>query len=75
VAPPDAAAADSRSHDGIDSGRDWKRCGESPARAAAAAERRGTIEIALIGGARVHFDANVNEAALKWVLSALKATT
>lgn len=37
--------------------------------------RRGAIEIALAGGARVHVDAHVNEAALKRVLSALKATT
>jgi len=47
----------------------------SPAMAAATAERRGAIEITLVGGARVHVDANVNEAALKRVLSALKATT
>jgi transposase len=38
-------------------------------------ERRGAIEIAFVGGARVQVDANVNEAALKRVLSALKATT
>lgn len=46
----------------------------SPAMAAPT-ERRGAIEISLVGGARVHVDANVNEAALKRVLSALKATT
>ena len=49
--------------------------GSSPAVAAALVERRGAIEIALAGGARVQVDANVNEAALKRVLSALKATT
>jgi transposase len=43
--------------------------------AAMAPERRGAIEITLVGGARVQVDANVNEAALKRVLSALKATT
>src|SRR5665213_1186424 len=47
----------------------------SPVVAAALVERRGAIEIALAGGARVQVDANVNEAALKRVLSALKATT
>ena len=47
----------------------------SPAMAAASPERRGVIEIALVGGARVQVDANVSEAALKRVLSALKATT
>jgi transposase len=47
----------------------------SPVMAAAPTERRGAIEIALVGGARVQVDANVNEAALKRVLSALKATT
>lgn len=36
---------------------------------------RGAIEITLTGGARVHVDAHVNEAALKRVLAALKATT
>lgn len=46
----------------------------SPA-TAAATERRGAIEIALAGGARVQVDAYVNEAALKRVLSALKAMT
>ena len=40
-----------------------------------AADRRGAIEITLVGGARVRVDANINEAALKRVLSALKATT
>jgi transposase len=43
--------------------------------AMAATERRGAIEISLVGGARVQVDANVNEAALKRVLSALKAMT
>jgi transposase len=47
----------------------------SSAMAATPSERRGAIEIALAGGARVQVDANVNEAALKRVLSALKATT
>jgi len=40
----------------------------------APADRRGAIEITLASGARVHVDAHVNEAALKRVLSALKAT-
>jgi transposase len=47
----------------------------STAMPASPTERRGAIEIALVGGARVQVDANVNEAALKRVLSALKATT
>ena len=47
----------------------------STAMPASPPERRGAIEIALVGGARVQVDANVNEAALKRVLSALKATT
>lgn len=38
-------------------------------------DRRGAIEITLASGARVHVDAHVNEAALKRVLAALKATT
>ena len=46
----------------------------SPVMTAAPTGRRGAIEIALVGGARVQVDANVNEAALKRVLSALKAT-
>jgi transposase len=46
----------------------------SPGRTAAPTERRGAIEIALAGGVRVQVDAHVNEAALKRVLSALKAT-
>ena len=48
---------------------------ESSPATATPPERRGVIEIALVGGARVQVDANVNEAALKRVLSALKATT
>ena len=48
---------------------------DSPAATVAPAARRGAIEITLVGGARVHVDAHVNEAALKRVLSALKAMT
>ncbi|MER9870845.1 transposase [Mesorhizobium sp. M0136] len=44
----------------------------SPA-AAAGAEQRGMIEIVLVGGVRVRVDAEVSEAALRRVLSALKA--
>ena len=44
-----------------------------PATPAMAVERRGAIEITLVGGAHVRVDANVNEAALRRVLSALKA--
>ena len=47
----------------------------SAALAAAPTERRGAIEISLVGGARVQVDGHVNEAALKRVLSALKAMT
>jgi transposase len=47
----------------------------SSATTAAPAERRGAIEISLACGVRVQVDANVNEAALKRVLLALKATT
>jgi transposase len=41
--------------------------------AATGAEQRGVIEIVLVGGVRVRVDAEVSEAALRWVLSALKA--
>ena len=41
----------------------------------ALADRRGAIEMTLAGGARILVDAHVNEAALKRVLLALKATT
>jgi transposase len=41
--------------------------------AAAEAEPRGMIEIVLAGGVRVRVDAGVSEAALKRVLSAVKA--
>ncbi|TGV95617.1 transposase, partial [Mesorhizobium sp. M2E.F.Ca.ET.154.01.1.1] len=44
----------------------------SPA-AAVGAEQRGVIEIVLVGGVRVRVDAEVSEAALRRVLSALKA--
>lgn len=44
----------------------------SPA-AAAGAEQRGMIEIVLVGGVRVRVDAAISEAALRRVLSALKA--
>jgi transposase len=37
-------------------------------------ERRGMMEIILVGGARVRVDATVREAALRRVLSAMKAT-
>lgn len=40
----------------------------------AGAEQRGVMEIVLIDGARVRVDATVREAALRRVLSALKAT-
>ena len=43
------------------------------ATAAVEAERRGAIEIVLSGGVRVQVDAEVSEAALRRVLSALKA--
>ena len=49
--------------------------GSSHAMAPIAVDRRGAIEITLVGGAHVRVDANINEAALKRVLSALKATT
>lgn len=38
-------------------------------------EQRGAIEIALTSGVRVRVDGSVSEAALKRVLSALRATT
>ncbi|TGQ04494.1 transposase [Mesorhizobium sp. M2E.F.Ca.ET.219.01.1.1] len=41
--------------------------------AAGGAEQRGVIEIVLLGGVRVRVDAEVSEAALRRVLSALKA--
>lgn len=41
--------------------------------AAAGAVQRGVIEIVLVGGVRVRVDAEVSEAALRRVLSALKA--
>jgi hypothetical protein len=41
---------------------------------AAEAEPRGMIEIVLAGGVRVRVDDEVSQAALKRVLSALKAT-
>lgn len=47
----------------------------APARAAVEAEQRGTIEITLLSGVRVRADSSVSEAALKRVLSALKAAT
>lgn len=47
----------------------------TPPRAAVEVEQRGTIEIALASGVRVRVDASVSEAALKRVLSAVKAAT
>jgi transposase len=44
-------------------------------RAAVEIEQRGAIEITLASGVRVRVDASVSEAALKRVLSALKAAT
>ncbi|MER9832787.1 hypothetical protein NKJ51_31430 [Mesorhizobium sp. M0134] len=44
----------------------------SPA-AATRTEQRGVIEIVLVGGVRVRVDTEVSEAALRRVLSALKA--
>ncbi|MBA4224892.1 MAG: IS66 family insertion sequence hypothetical protein [Methylobacterium sp.] len=41
--------------------------------AAGGAEQRGVIEIVLVGGVRVRVDTEVSEAALRRVLSALKA--
>jgi transposase len=46
-----------------------------PPRAAVEIEQRGAIEITLASGVRVRVDASVSEAALKRVLSALKAAT
>ena len=46
-----------------------------PSTAAVEAEQRGAIEITLVSGVRVRADGSVSEAALKRVLSALKAAT
>ena len=45
----------------------------APAKAVTAAEPRGAIEITLASGVRVRVDAGVSEAALKRVLSAVRA--
>jgi transposase len=47
----------------------------APAKAVTAAEPRGAIEITLASGVRVRVDAGVSEAALKRVLSAVRAAT
>jgi transposase len=47
----------------------------APAKAVTAAEPCGAIEITLASGVRVRVDAGVSEAALKRVLSAVRAAT